>query len=230
MNNLIKDIAACERPYEKAITYGISSLSDSELLAVILRTGTKDTSSIDLANRILNAHYFHKGILGLQYIRREELLEIKGIGNTKATQLLAICELANRMNQTRLRVNISFNNPDTIAMYYMQKCKFLTKENTFLMMFSSSNMLIKEITLSKGTINQTLVSPREIFIEAIKCEAVNIILVHNHPSGNPEPSNADIMVTKKIAQAGCLLDIQLTDHIVIGNGCFVSMRKRGLIE
>ncbi len=230
MNNLIKDIAVCERPYEKAISNGVSTLSDAELLAVILRTGTRDSSSIDLANRILNAHFFHKGLIGLQYIRREELLKIKGIGNTKATQLLAISELANRMNQTRLKMDISFNNPETIVAYYMEKCKYLTKENTFLMMFSNTNMLIKDIRLSEGTVNQALLSPRDIFIEALKCEAVYIILVHNHPSGLPEPSNADKEVTIKVASAGYLLDIQLIDHIIIGNQSYVSMRERGIIQ
>ena len=128
MANLIRDIACCERPYEKAILHGVETLTDAELIAIILRSGTKDYSSIDLANRILNAHLMHKGLLGLQYIRREELLALKGVGNTKATQLLAVAELSNRMNKIRLKKELDFNNPETIARYYMEKCKYLNKE------------------------------------------------------------------------------------------------------
>lgn len=230
MNNLIKDLANCERPYEKALLHGINALSDAELLAVIIRNGTKDKSSIDLANTILNAHNIHKGIAALNFLTREELNKIKGIGDIKATQLLAIAELSNRMSNTRLKKELSFNNPVTIADYYINKCKFMTKEKTFIMLFTSSHTLIKEIMISEGTINQTLVSPREIFIEALKYEAVYIILVHNHPSGSPEPSLADIDATKKIIEAGRILDIRLTDHIIIGDNCYVSMLERGIIQ
>lgn len=230
MNNLIKDLANCERPYEKALLHGINALSDAELLAVIIRNGTKDKSSIDLANTILNAHNIHKGIAALNFLTREELNKIKGIGDIKATQLLAIAELSNRMSNTRLKKELSFNNPVTIADYYINKCKFMTKEKTFIMLFTSSHTLIKEIMISEGTINQALVSPREIFIEALKYEAVYIILVHNHPSGSPEPSLADIDATKKIIEAGRILDIRLTDHIIIGDNCYVSMLERGIIQ
>lgn len=229
MNNLIKDLADCERPYEKAASCGVEHLSNAELLAVVLRSGTRDTSSIDLANRVLNVHPYHKGLAGLNYITRNELLKLKGIGDIKATQILAVAEMSSRMSQERLKKELLFNNPDTIAEYYMHKCKFLTKERTYLMLFSSSHMLIKEILLSEGTVNSALISPREIFIEALRYEAVHIILVHNHPSGLPEPSQADIAATRKICEAGRLMDISLSDHIVVGNGHYVSMLERGII-
>lgn len=230
MNNLIKDIACCERPYEKAKMYGVKVLSDSELLAIILRSGTKTQSSIDLANIVLNLHPLHKGITGLNYLTREELVSINGIGDTKATMLLAIAELSHRMNSRITEKRVIFNNPVTIGEYYIRKCKFLTKEKTYLLMLSSSHELIKEIEISEGTVNQALLSPREVFIEALKYSAVNIILVHNHPSGNPEPSMADIKITKKIQNAGNMLDINLSDHIIVGNNKFVSMRERGIIN
>lgn len=230
MANLIRDIACCERPYEKAVLHGVETLTDAELIAIILRSGTKDYSSIDLANRILNAHFMHKGLLGLQYIRREELLALKGVGNTKATQLLAVAELSNRMNKLRLKKELDFNNPETIARYYMEKCKYLKKERTYLMLLSTAHTLIKELVLSEGTVNSALLSPREIFIEALRYEAVNIILVHNHPSGIPEPSNADYIATKKVIEAGNLIDIHLSDHIIVGNGCYVSMMERGIFD
>ena len=128
MSNLIRDIAGCERPYEKAVSNGIHTLSDAELIAVILRTGTNSESSIDLANKILNNHAIHKGLNGIFFMRREDLLEIKGVGNTKATQILALAELSKRINETKLKSDLCFNNPEKIAAYYMEKCKYLTKE------------------------------------------------------------------------------------------------------
>lgn len=229
MSSLIKDIASCERPYEKAVSNGIQTLTDAELLAVILRTGTKDESSIDLANKLLNSHAVHKGLNGLFFIRREDLLGIKGVGNTKATQILAVTELSKRINEAKLRKDLCFNNPDKIAAYYMEKCKYLTKERVYLMLFSNSHMLIKEIMLSEGTVSSSSISPREIFIEALKYEAVNLILVHNHPSGSPEPSDSDIAATIKIKEAGRLMDINLSDHIIVGNDCYISFLERGII-
>lgn len=230
MNNLIKDLAYCERPYEKAMLKGVDSLSDAELLAIILRSGTSETSSISLANQILDAHLMHKGILALNFLRREDYLKIKGIGNTKATLLLAVKELAYRMNLTRLENNIIFNNPTTVADYYMEKCKCFSNEKAFLMMFSNKHMLLKEMLLSEGTINQAMISPRNIFMEALKYEAVHLILVHNHPSGDPTPSEADILITRKIKAAGQLLDIILSDHIIIGNGTYFSMMEGGILD
>lgn len=229
MSSLIKDIASCERPYEKAVSNGIQTLTDAELLAVILRTGTKDESSIDLANKLLNSHAVHKGLNGLFFIRREDLLGIKGVGNTKATQILAVTELSKRINEAKLRKDLCFNNPDKIAAYYMEKCKYLTKERVYLMLFSNSHMLIKEIMLSEGTVSSSSISPREIFIEALKYEAVNLILVHNHPSGSPEPSDSDIAATIKIKEAGRLMDVNLSDHIIVGNDCYISFLERGII-
>ena len=229
MNNLIKDLAVCERPYEKAISNGIETLTDAELLAVILRTGTNKMSSIDLSNQILNAHNIHKGLNGLFFMKRKDFLAIKGVGDTKATQLLAITELSKRINESRLKQSISFSNPGSIARYYMEKCKYFTKEHIYLMLFTNAHTLIKEVMLSEGTVSNSSISPREIFIEAIHYEAVNFILIHNHPSGLPEPSSADISSTLKIKEAGNIMDIHLSDHIIVGNNSYVSLFERGII-
>lgn len=229
MQHLIRSLAITERPYEKAISNGIESLSDSELLAIVLRTGTKDESALDLANHVLNSHLTIKGLLGLCDLTRSKLCQIKGIGDIKATQLLAVTELSKRINRLSYRNDIVYDNPEKIADYYIQKCKFLKKEHTFLMLFSNTHMLIDDIQISEGTVNSSLLSPREIMIEALKREAVNFIIVHNHPSGNPEPSAADITITKKLHAAGELLDIHLSDHIIIGNNCYVSLLERGYI-
>lgn len=227
---LIKDIADCERPYEKAVEQGVEALSDAELLATILRTGSKDSSSIDLANKVLNNHYLYKGLIGLNYMDRDDLLAIPGIGNTKATQLLAISELSARMVKQKLRKAITFEDAKSVATYYQEKCKYLSRERMYLMLFNSSGVLIKEVLLSEGTMDKTLISNREIFIQALKYEAVKFILVHNHPSGNVVPSHADVQSTYSARDAGKLLGVTLADHIVVGYDSYYSMRERGIIK
>jgi len=226
---LIKEIADCERPYEKAIEQGIEKLSDAELLSVIIKSGSKNYSSIDLANMILNSHYYYKGLVGLNYINRENLLKINGIGQIKATQILAIAELSSRMTKQKLRNELCFDNPNSIGRYYIEECRYLTKERLYLLLFNNANILIKEIILSEGTINKNLISNREIYIQALKYEAVNIILVHNHPSGNVEPSRSDIDSTISAYDAGQILDIHLLDHIIVGRNDYFSMHESEII-
>lgn len=229
MSNLIKDIANSERPYEKAVEHGIEALTDAELLAVILRNGTKDTSAIDLANRILNMHLVYDGLISLNYLTREELKSIPGIGDVKATQLLAVVELSKRISLSTFKKNIVFDSSDTISRYYIEKCRFLTREKTYLLMLAADNSLIKEINISEGTINEAHMSPREVYVLALKYEAVSIIIVHNHPSGNVNPSEADINVTNRLVSCGKLLGIRLLDHIIVGRTEYYSMFERGLI-
>jgi len=226
---ILRDIASCERPYEKALEYGIESLSDAELLATIIRSGTKDCSSIDIANKVLNNHHLYSGLVGLNYTTRDQLLSIQGIGNTKATQILAVVELSTRMLQNKLKKEISFHDAASIASYYQEKCKYLNKERLYLMVFNTAHILMKEILLSEGTVNQSLISSREIFIQALKYEAVNFILVHNHPSGNIMPSKADIQATLAIREGGRILGINLSDHIIVGFDEYYSMHERGII-
>lgn len=226
---LIKEIAGCERPYEKALEFGTEVLSDAELLATIIRTGSADEGSVDLANRVLDNHHIYKGLIGLNYMSRDDLLGIKGIGNIKATQLLAVAELSKRMANQRLKKGISFNDAYSVASYYQEKCKYLNKEMLYLLMFNTANMLIRETVMTVGTVNEALISTREIYIQALKHEAVNIILVHNHPSGNVEPSMADIIATKDVKDAGKLIGINLLDHIIVGYDNYFSMHERGVI-
>jgi len=229
MSHTIKELAFCERPYEKAMALGINKLSDSELLAIILRNGTKNSSSIDLANQILNLHHSYKGIQGLNYLSRSDLLKVSGIGDTKATLILAVAEFSKRINITKRKKLLSLRNPNDVASYYIEKCRYHTKEHVYLAMFSNSHELIKDLELSKGTINFALISVRDIIIEALRYDAISIILVHNHPSGSPEPSKEDIEVTRKLKEACILVELHLDDHIVIGNDCYVSLLERGII-
>ena len=226
----ISNMDYSERPREKAIDMGIGSLSDSELLSIILGSGNKDENVIALAQRVLNSHQVHKGLIGLNYMSYYDLIGICGIGKVKACQLMAVAELSKRMSMVRKNREINLSSPADIADYYMEYCRFLTREKVIVMFVSASNTLIKWEVLSEGTVNRSIISPREVFIEALRCDAVNIALIHNHPSGDPEPSENDIIVTARIIKAGELLGIGLLDHIVMGDGSYVSMLERGYIR
>ncbi len=226
----IHDMCSEERPYEKCQNHGVETLSDAELLAIFLRTGCREHNVVQLCERLLNAHPVHKGIAGLNYLDYNLLVAIPGIGPVKAVQIMCIAELSKRMSRANLKPFMIFDSPATIADYFMESTRYLEKEYVYLLLFDSKHRLIKEITLSEGTVNQSLVSSRDVYIEALKYKAVYIVLLHNHPSGDPEPSAADLEVTDRIEQAGCLLEIKLSDHIILGNRCYVSLAERGYIK
>lgn len=231
MNYTIKEIPAEERPYEKCIREGESALSDSELLAVILRCGTRGSSSLKLANEILNhmKNSSYPGISGILHISFEELRKIRGVGKVKAVQLKCIGELSKRIARASAKPALSFHQPESIAAYYMEQLRHQEQELMICMMLDNQNHLLSERMISKGTVNATLVTPREIYLEAVRCHAVSLILVHNHPGGDPAPSGCDIDITKRILQAGEILGIRLLDHIIIGDRSFVSLKEQGII-
>lgn len=230
MYRTMKEIPKEERPYEKCQKNGVHSLTDHELLSVILRTGTKNCTVMELAEKICSAHPVHHGILGLPYLSYEHLTKIKGVGPVKAVQVLCIAELAKRLSASKAKERLKLMTPSAIANYYMESTRYLTKEHLMILLLDSKNCLIKDSILSIGTINASLISPREIFLEALHYEAVNIILIHNHPSGDSTPSHQDIQVTKRIAQAGKLLGIQLVDHIILGEHQYTSLFEQGLLN
>lgn len=225
MNELPKE----ERPYEKCLEYGPQALSDSELLAVIIRTGTKGENAVELARRILSFSKSTEGILSLLHLTIAELKRIKGVGTVKAVQLKCIAELSRRIAKAGVNRGGRFQNPAVIAEYYMEDMRHRKREILKLMMFDSKNHLLHEMTMTSGTVNASIVSPREIFIEALRYEAVSIALIHNHPSGDPEPSREDILSTMRVKQAGELTAIPLIDHIIIGDNRYISMKERGLL-
>ena len=229
MSYLIRDLAESERPYEKALSYGVETLSDAELLSVIIRTGTKKMGALAIANRILELHPLEKGLLGLNYLSRSDLKKIPGIGDTKATELLCAIELSKRIRERSFLERISFRDVQTVGEYCLQKCRFLQTEHVFVMLLSPASHLITEISLTEGTVDVSIASPREIFIAALKYEAAGIIVYHNHPSGNPLPSDADLRFTKMLEQAGAMLGIRLIDHVIIGNNSYISLREKGHI-
>ncbi|MDD6102959.1 MAG: DNA repair protein RadC [Clostridiales bacterium] len=218
-----------EKPYEKCKEYGPSSLTDSELLAVILRTGSKDISVFELSKKMLGSNSDGKALMKLSEKTAYELMQYPGIGQIKAILLECIFELARRLWKIRIDRPVKFNNPSEIANYYYEDMKYLKVEQVKLLLLNTKGGLIKELTLSSGTVNHCLVSSREILIECLRYEAVNFILIHNHPTGDPAPSIEDIELTKNIDSAACIVGVNLIDHIVIGDHCYVSLKEERYI-
>lgn len=217
-------------PYEKFITYGSKSLTDSELLAILLRTGTRGINARDLGEKVLGeAARYGNGLLGLYHIPLQDLMKLEGIGKVKAIQLKAIAELSTRIAQAKAKSSLSFHDPSSIADYYMERFRHENVEYIMLLMFDSALHLIREAILSKGTVHASLLSPREVFIHAFQAQAANIMLLHNHPGGNPTPSENDLSVTKRMIQTGILMDIPLLDHIIIGDNTYFSFQESNLM-
>ena len=225
----MKEIPVSERPYEKCMRYGPQMLSDAELLAVIIRNGAKEKTAVELAREILEIHPYYKGLLGIFHLSLEELRKLSGIGTVKAMQILALGELSKRLAAAKVQDKVSFHSPQSIAEYYMEKMRHLSREEMILICFNGKNKVIKELKVSVGTVNQTVASPRELFLEALRCEAVSVIMIHNHPSGDPTPSRQDIITTKRMQEVGDFLGIPLSDHIVIGDGSYVSFREEQMM-
>lgn len=227
-SNTIKEIPEKERPYEKCEQKGSASLSDEELLAVLLRTGTRGENALALARRILY-HAGETGILGIHQFSMERLMAIKGIGKVKAIQISCISELAKRLSKASYQEALCFSEPGSIARYYMEDMRHEKQEVMKLLMLNTKARLIGETNISKGTVNASLITPRELFIEALQKNAVSIVLMHNHPSGDPTPSREDMLITKRILDAGALIGIELLDHIIIGNNQYMSFREEALL-
>lgn len=225
----IKELPVNDRPYEKCYRCGAEILTDTELLSVILRTGTRGISAYDLSNQILN-HNNNKNLLTLKHITKEQLLGIKGIGMVKAVQVLCISELSKRLSLISFDNNTKFNNAYLVSRYYMEKLRHLEQEHLYVMFLDTKCKLIKDKLITAGTVNKSLISPREIFIESLRCGAVNIILVHNHPSGDPTPSREDITSTINIHSAGELVGVTLLDHIIIGDNIYSSLKELKLFQ
>lgn len=229
-NNTMKNLPEDERPYEKCLQYGARSLTDAELLSVILRTGTKGRTSLMLAEDIMKRCRFDNGLTGLLHLTVPELEEIPGVGRVKACQIMCIGELSQRISRTGARKLLDFRNPSTIADYYMERLRHEEQEVVICMMLDTKNHLLGEREMTRGTVNQSLVSPRELFLSALSYHAVQMILVHNHPSGDPAPSREDMRITQRVFAAGRLIGIMLIDHIIIGDRRYTSFVESGLMD
>lgn len=230
MYKTMKQLPEDDRPYEKCKKMGVSFLTDKELMAILLRSGTKECNSLQLSERLFSIHPVYKGIDGLPYLSYEQLIKIKGIGQVKALQILCLVELSKRLSLSKTKERLKLMTPSAIANHYMDAMRYLTKEQLMILSLDSKNCLMKETVLSVGTVNASLVSSREVFLEALRCDAVSIVLLHNHPSGDPTPSDQDISVTKKILQAGKIIGIHLIDHIIVGEHCYTSFFEQGLLK
>lgn len=229
-NNLkVKDLPISARPYEKCISNGPETLSDAELLAVLLRNGTREESAITLAYRILSECAGEDNSSGLCRITLDRLCRIKGIGKIKAIQILCAAELGRRLVTAERKELLAFHQPCEIAAYFMPRLKDKKQESVWVLHLDGKCRILHEEKIYEGTVKAALISPREIYLSALEKEAVYIFLLHNHPSGDPTPSTDDFTMTKRVFDCGKLLGIELLDHIVIGDQRYISFVEKGYL-
>lgn len=229
MNNSIKviDIPQEERPVEKLLISGPETLTNAELLAVILRTGTRGENIISLSTRIISEF---NGLDGLLDAGINEITSIKGIKNIKASQILAVGELVKRINVLSLiKIEKVISSPNDIASLIMKEMSFLKQEVLKLIMLDTKNNIIGIKDVFKGSLNTSIVHPREIFKEAIKKSSSSIIICYNHPSGDPTPSKEDINITIRLKECSKIIGIDLLDHLIVGKNQYVSLKEKGII-
>ncbi len=225
----LKELPEAERPYERFLSFGPSALSDAELLAVIIRTGCAGKTSIDIARELLTGVDGSYSLINLYDKSIKEMNRIAGIGTVKAIMLKCVAELAGRLSITMHKDRLRLKDPKSVAAMYMEVMRHLDHEQTRVIFTDGADGFICDEVMTRGTVNCAPVSPREIFIKALEYRAVGIILLHNHPSGDPTPSHEDILITDKLKEAGSLIDIRLLDHLIIGDGRFVSMNTMGYL-
>lgn len=218
-----RELPVSERPYEKCLMAGTQALSDAELLAVILKSGSREWNAVQLAQQILQAD--SRNLLNLYHMSVEELMRFPGIGKVKAIQLKCVAELSRRITQTDRRERVSLRDARSVAEYYMERLRHEPREQLLVSMFDSKCHLLGDHVIATGSVRAVLGSPRDIFLQVLEKKAVAFILLHNHPSGDPYPSREDIQLTRRIRECGELLDIELSDHIIIGDNRYYSFRE-----
>ncbi|MEN1762066.1 RadC family protein [Anoxynatronum sibiricum] len=220
----IKKMPASERPRERMQSAGAHVLSNPELLGIILSSGTQDVSAVELGRRIL-CHHPNEGIAFLRNTTINELCEIKGIGTAKACQIMAAVELGKRISLREQNQRYKIKSPEDISRLLMDDLRFLQKEKFCILLLNTKHEVLKIEEISVGSLNASIVHPREVFLPAIKNSCAAIALVHNHPSGDPSPSKEDIQITNRLIEAGKLLGISVIDHVIIGDNVCVSLRE-----
>jgi len=224
---MMKELPLEERPREKLIQFGSGALSNAELLAILIGTGTRDASAIMLANRILSLE--EKGISYLTVCLPEELSSIPGMGMAKSCQIIAAIELGKRIATKPKEKRVNIKSPNEVASLFLEEMRYLKKEYFKVLLLNTKNEIITIENISVGSLNSSLVHPREVFCNAVKKNACSMIAVHNHPSGNPEPSQTDIDITRRLVEAGEILGIKVLDHLIIGDGIYVSLKEKLLM-
>lgn len=224
INLKIHDVHEADRPRERFLRQGAKSLSNQELIAILLGTGTKQESVLTVANRVLLT--FEK-LHNLKFATLEEMTEIKGIGEAKAVLLLASIELGRRLASKEDEQRYTIRSPEDAANFLMQDMTSLQQEHFVCLFLNVKNQILHKKTIFVGSLNASIVHPREIFREAVKRSAASIICAHNHPSGVPTPSPEDIDVTTRLYEAGKIVGVDLLDHVIIGDHQFISMKEKG---
>jgi DNA repair protein RadC len=223
----IKNWPEGERPREKLLKDGAHSLTVAQLLAIILRTGDGGKSALDLAIEILNTF---EELRKIEMASLAEFTSIKGMGKAKITQLKAAFELGRRLAEEPFIRGSAFSSGHDVYSYYHGRLKNLKKEVFYCLMLDAKNRILKDYRISEGTLTNSLIHPREAFKDAIKESSAAVIFVHNHPSGDPGPSREDILITERLVTVGDLIGIRVLDHIIVGDGKYMSMREEGYIK
>lgn len=226
----MKEQPVMERPYEKLENYGAQVLSDAELLAIIIKTGTKEETSVELAKRVIKENFDGRGFGFLERMTIDELKQIKGIGRVKAIQLKALFEAAKRINQRGNGSRVQLRTPRDVYNFLESELRYEMQENLKVITVDTKGFVIKNETIAIGTKNSACLDIKDIFKTAISNSGTDVLIAHNHPSGDPTPSKEDITITEKIMGLGEVLSVTVLDHIIIGNGQYISMREKGLIK
>ena len=222
----MREMATEDMPRERLWHYGAKALSNAELLAVVLGSGTKVSNALNMANSLLKQH---EGIFGLSQAGPEELMCMAGVGRSRALQVTACLELARRLERSCNKSHAAFKSPEDVHRYLQKDLLFEDREHFIVLAVNTKNEIVGRHVVSIGTLNQTLVHPREVFNWAIKRSAAGIIIAHNHPSGHVEPSQEDLALTKRMVSCGELLGIKVIDHIIIAHHQYYSLKAHDLM-
>ena len=225
---MVRDLPLEDRPRERLISHGSEHLSNAELLAILIRSGSKDKSAIQLAEEVLGI-YKESGIHNMSQVTVAELTKLKGIGEAKAAEIIAAIELGRRLSVSKNGNVAVVSGPEDVAAYAIPRLSYQQKEHFCVMLMNIKNHILSMQTISVGSLTASVVHPREVFKAAVQQSAASMILIHNHPSGDPTPSREDIVTTNRMVSAGKVMDIPVLDHIIIGNNRFISMKEKGLI-
>ncbi len=224
--NRIKDWPEHERPRERLLKHGADTLSDAELLGILLRTGNRRQSAMELGRRLL---IDFGGLRGIDQMQVGELCRVNGVGLAKAAQIKAALELAKRLVQEKWKSNVTLVNPEAVYEYVRLRMRDLPREEFRVLFLTARSESIDEKVLFEGSLMESVVSPREIIRTAVQCAAANVILLHNHPSGNPSPSDEDRRATEKLVAACRYAEVTVLDHLIVGKDSFFSFADHGLI-
>ncbi|NCB76520.1 MAG: JAB domain-containing protein [Negativicutes bacterium] len=226
----MRELPEKERPREKMLRLGARGLSDAELLAILLRTGTVEESALSIAQGLLKEYEQPGGVALLAAARPEDLSKYKGIGNVKAITITAAIEFGRRLYARQASGDItSIRQPEDAANWYLHRLRYVQQEEFHVLLLSTKHQVLASCCVAVGTMDAALVDPRRVFQEALRHQAAALILAHNHPSGDPSPSKEDIALTLRLAEAGKLLELPVLDHVIIGDGRFVSLKEKGLL-